>query len=128
MDNEIQPLLAAPNTKTNKPPKQAKSTHTHASKCSVSPITGLRRRSYPIYKPLVELLHGALQLALLVLPLFIVTHCLHCGALPCGGARDVIHKVGTAHLVNTTFPSFNMQKENKNFWNRKTNLCYKEKE
>lgn len=64
-----------------------------------------KRMSHPEYKSLVELLHGALQLASLVLPLFIIAHCLHSGALPCGGSCDVINKVDPPHLVNTTLPA-----------------------
>lgn len=65
----------------------------------------IKRMSHPKYKSLVELLHGALQLASLVLPLFIIAHCLHSGALPCGGTCHVINKVDPPHLVNTTLPA-----------------------
>lgn len=59
----------------------------------------------PNYESLVELLHGALQLAALVLPLLVVAHRLHGGALPCGGPRDVVHEVDPPHLVNATLPT-----------------------
>lgn len=60
--------------------------------------------SYPKYEPLVELLHGPLQLAALVLPLLIVAHRLLRGALPRGGPGDVVHEVHPAHGVHTPLP------------------------
>jgi hypothetical protein len=60
--------------------------------------------SYPEYEPLVELLHGPLQLAALVLPLLKVTHRLLRRALPRGGPADVVHEVHPAHWVHSPLP------------------------
>ena len=61
--------------------------------------------SYPKNEPLVELLHGPLQLAALAPPLLIVAHRLLRGALPCGGPGDVVHEVHPAHGVHTPLPA-----------------------
>ena len=63
-----------------------------------------RRPPHPIDEPLVELLHGALQLAALVLPLLKVAHRLLGGPLPRGGARHVVHVVHSAHGVHPALP------------------------
>jgi len=68
-------------------------------------------KSHPEYEPLVELLHGSLQLAALVLPLLVVTHRLERGALPRGGSRHVIDKVDPPHLVHTALPAEDNGKE-----------------
>lgn len=60
--------------------------------------------SHPINESLVELLHGSLQLAALVLPLLIVTHRLLGGALPCRSTGYVVHIVNPPHRVYPALP------------------------
>lgn len=60
---------------------------------------------HPEYEPLVELLHGALQLAALVLPLLVVAHRLRGGPLPRRGPGDVVHEVDPAHGVHAALPA-----------------------
>ena len=68
-------------------------------------MTIKKRKPHPEDESLVELLHGTLKLAALVLPLLIVTYRLYRGALPCGGSRYMIHKINPPHLVNAPFPA-----------------------
>lgn len=70
-----------------------------------------QRKPHPKYEPLVELLHGTLQLAALVLPLLVVAHRLHRGALPRSGPRDVVHKVNPPHLVGAALPAAGEMKQ-----------------
>lgn len=60
---------------------------------------------YPEHEPLVELLHGALQLAALLLPLLIVAHRLHRGPLPRGGSGYVVNEVDPSHWVESALPA-----------------------
>lgn len=60
---------------------------------------------YRVEVPLVELLHGPLQLVPLRLPLLEVAHGLHGGPLPRGGPRVVVHVVHTPAVVDPPFPA-----------------------
>lgn len=60
---------------------------------------------YLIEEALAELVHGALQLAALALPLLIVAHGLGRGPLPCGGSGVVVHVIEPAPLVHTLLPA-----------------------
>lgn len=60
--------------------------------------------THPVDEPLVELLHGTLQLAALALPLLVVAHRLCRGSLPGGCAADVVYIVDPAHRVCTPLP------------------------
>lgn len=63
--------------------------------------------SYRVEVSLVDLLHGALQLTALRLPLLEVAHGLHGGPLPGGGARVVVHVVDPAAVVYPPLPAKN---------------------
>lgn len=60
---------------------------------------------YLVEKALAELVHGALQLAALALPLLVVAHRLGRGPLPCGGPGVVVHVVEPAPLVHSLLPA-----------------------
>lgn len=60
---------------------------------------------YLVEEALAELMHGALQLVTLALPLLIVAHRLRCGPLPGGGSGVVVHIVVPAPLVHTLLPA-----------------------
>lgn len=60
---------------------------------------------YLVEEALAELVHGALQLAALALPLLVVSHRLGCGPLPRGGSGVVVHIVEPAPLVNPFLPA-----------------------
>ena len=68
---------------------------------------GLRVRgeSHLVEEALAELVHGALQLVALALPLLIVAHRLCGGPLPCGGPCVVVHVVEATPLVHTLLPA-----------------------
>lgn len=75
-------------------------------------VTPTRVPPHPEYEPLVELLHGALQLAALVLPLLVVAHRLRGGPLPRRGPGDVVHEVDPAHRVNAALPAEETESKN----------------
>lgn len=60
---------------------------------------------YLVEEALAELVHGALQLAALGLPLLVVSHRLGSRSLPCGGPGVVVHVVESAPLVHSFFPA-----------------------
>ena len=74
-------------------------------------MPGRRRRadtdapSYRVQVALVELLHGALQLAPLRLPLLEVPHRLHGGPLPGGRPGVVVHIVHSSPVIHSSFPT-----------------------
>lgn len=61
--------------------------------------------SYPIYKPLVELLHGSLKLAALELPLLIIPDRLQSWSLPCRRSGEVVNVINPPHVVNSALPA-----------------------
>jgi len=61
--------------------------------------------AYGVEVSLVELVHGALQLAPLALPLLKVADGLHGGPLPGRGARVVVHVVDAAAVVHPPLPA-----------------------
>lgn len=65
--------------------------------------------SHLVEESLAEVLHGALELIPLRLPLFIVAHILSCGALPGGGPSVVIHIVKPASGVCAFLPAGNIK-------------------
>lgn len=65
--------------------------------------------SHLVEESLAEVLHGALELAALGLPLLVVPHVLSCGALPGGGPSVVIHIVKPASGVCAFFPAGNIK-------------------
>lgn len=60
---------------------------------------------YLVQEALAELVHGALQLATLALPLLVVAHRLGCRPLPCCGSGVVVHVVEPAPLVHSLLPA-----------------------
>ena len=60
--------------------------------------------THPIDEPLVELLHGSLQLVSLVLPLFVVSHRLLRGPLPRSRPGNVVDIVHPTHRVHPALP------------------------
>lgn len=66
---------------------------------------------YLVEEALTELVHGALQLAALALPLLVVAHRLSCGPLPCGGSGVVVHVVVPAPLVHSLLPAVGEDRE-----------------
>lgn len=60
---------------------------------------------YLVEEALAELVHGALQLAALALPLLVVSHRLGCRPLPRGGSGVVVHIVEPAPLVHSFLPA-----------------------
>lgn len=58
---------------------------------------------------MAEVLHSALELIPLGLPLLIVPHVLGCGALPGGGPSVVIHIVKPASGVRAFLPTGNIK-------------------
>lgn len=60
---------------------------------------------YLVQEALAELVHGALKLATLTLPLLVVAHRLSCGPLPCCGSGVVVHIVEPAPLVHSLLPA-----------------------
>lgn len=60
---------------------------------------------YLVQEALAELVHGALKLATLALPLLVVAHRLSCGPLPCCGSGVVVHIVEPAPLVHSLLPA-----------------------
>ena len=65
--------------------------------------------SHLVEEPLAEVLHGALELVALGLPLLVVPHVLSCGALPCGGPGVVVHIVEPAAGVCAFLPAENIK-------------------
>lgn len=65
--------------------------------------------SHLVEEPLAEVLHGALELAALGLPLLVVPHVLGRGALPRGGPRVVVHIVEPASGVCALLPAENIK-------------------
>lgn len=68
-------------------------------------LSYLKDRPYPINEPLVEVLHGSLELAALMLPLFIVSHRLLSGPLPCCRSCYVVNIIHPTHWVHSSFPT-----------------------
>lgn len=66
---------------------------------------------YLVEEALAELVHGALQLAALALPLLIVADRLGSGPLPRGGSGVVVHVVEPAPLVHTLLPAGSTEEE-----------------
>lgn len=62
-------------------------------------------RRYLVEEALAELVHGALQLVPLALPLLVVAHGLGRGPLPRGGPGVVVHVVVPAPLVHPLLPA-----------------------
>lgn len=60
---------------------------------------------YLVEEALAELVHSALQLAALTLPLLVVAHRLGRGPLPCGGSGVVVDVVVPSPLVNSLLPA-----------------------
>lgn len=60
---------------------------------------------YPIYEPLVELLHGSLELAALELPLLVIPDRLQRRSLPCGCSGEVVNVINPPHVVNSSLPA-----------------------
>lgn len=60
---------------------------------------------YPINEPLVELLHGSLELAALQLPLLVIADGLQRRPLPRGGSGEVVNVINPAHVVNSALPA-----------------------
>lgn len=58
---------------------------------------------------MAEVLHGALELVALGLPLLVVPHVLGCRALPCGGPGIVVHVVEPASGVCAFLPAENIK-------------------
>lgn len=67
--------------------------------------------AYLVEEALAELVHGALQLAPLALPLLVAAHGLGCGPLPCGGSGVVVHVVVPAPLVHSLLPAAGVDRE-----------------
>lgn len=65
---------------------------------------------YLVEEALAELVHSALQLAALALPLLVVAHRLSCGPLPCSGSGVVVHVVVPAPLVYSLLPAEGSEK------------------
>lgn len=65
--------------------------------------------SHLVEESLAEVLHGALELIALGLPLLVVPHVLGCRALPGGGPSVVIHIVKPASGVCALFPAGNIK-------------------
>lgn len=61
--------------------------------------------NYLVEEALAELVHGALELATLALPLLVVAHRLRCWPLPCCGSGVVVHVVEPAPLVHSLLPA-----------------------
>lgn len=68
-------------------------------------VSGRGVRRYLVEEALAELVHGALQLVPLALPLLVVAHGLGCGPLPRGGPGVVVHVVVPAPLVHSLLPA-----------------------
>lgn len=60
---------------------------------------------YLVEEALAELVHGALELATLALPLLVVAHRLSRRPLPCCGSGVVVHIVEPAPLVHSLLPA-----------------------
>lgn len=60
---------------------------------------------YLVEEALAELVHRALQLAALALPLLVVAHRLGRGPLPRGGSGVVVHIVEPAPLIHSLLPA-----------------------
>ena len=67
-------------------------------------------RGYLVEEALAELVHGALQLATLALPLLVVSHRFSGWPLPCGGSGVVVHIVKPAPLVHSLLPAMDREK------------------
>lgn len=65
--------------------------------------------SHLVEESLAEVLHGALELIALGLPLLVVPHVLSCGPLPGGGPSVVIHIVKPASGICALFPAGNIK-------------------
>lgn len=60
---------------------------------------------YPINKPLVELLHGSLELATLELPLLVIPDRLQRWSLPRCRSGEVVNVINPPHVVNSALPA-----------------------
>lgn len=60
---------------------------------------------YPIYKSLVELLHGSLELAALQLPLLVIADRLQRWSLPRRRSGEVVDIINPPHVVNSALPA-----------------------
>lgn len=65
----------------------------------------IQNLDYLVQEALAELVHGALKLATLALPLLVVAHRLSCRPLPCCGSGVVVHVVEPAPLVHSLLPA-----------------------
>lgn len=65
----------------------------------------IQNLDYLVQEALAELVHGALKLATLALPLLVVAHRLSSRPLPCCGSGVVVHVVEPAPLVHSLLPA-----------------------
>lgn len=65
----------------------------------------IQNLDYLVQEALAELVHGALKLATLALPLLVVAHRLSGRPLPCCGSGVVVHVVEPAPLVHSLLPA-----------------------
>lgn len=82
----------------------------HIPQCGEAPFPhGKPLPSHLVEESLAEVLHSALELIPLGLPLLIVAHILGCGALPGGSPSIVIHVVKPASGVCAFLPAGNIK-------------------
>lgn len=66
---------------------------------------------HPIDEPLVELLHGSLELATLELPLLVIPDRLQRWSLPSRRSGEVVNVINPPHVVNSALPALGKKRQ-----------------